>query len=298
MLLLKAGNFNVVRSCQHVEFPEVLECMDRVGMMSEQDQGGGYNGSIDMGIRREPHIHTGTVLARRLYNNPGVVLLTFGNEHDFPTEPILRAALAVDPQRIFKPISGRFSHSPKPWDLPDDLRANAIDDGHPYSGWYGTSCRKPGVFCRPGRRGGWSRSASSGPRPSTPTRRCATTTRRSSSRRRRRRDTLWAASQVQKHDVRQIVGLGRNPKNLAEYIEASQNYQEALAGRQGDRHAAFAAGDRRLFPFPFHRRRAGVLAEVDRQPRSSARRKPTTSWPSSISRSSRCRNSAARSPMR
>ena len=41
-------------------------------------------------------------------------------------------------------------------------------------------------------------------------------------------DTLWAASQVQKHDVKQIAGLGRNPKNLAEYIEASQNYQEAL----------------------------------------------------------------------
>jgi hypothetical protein len=41
-------------------------------------------------------------------------------------------------------------------------------------------------------------------------------------------DTLWAASQVQKHDVKQIAGLGRNPTNLAEYIEASQNYQEAL----------------------------------------------------------------------
>ena len=49
----------------------------------------------------------------------------------------MRAALAVDPQRIFKPISGRFSHSPKPWDLPAELWPNAIDDGHPYSGWYG-----------------------------------------------------------------------------------------------------------------------------------------------------------------
>ena len=28
--------------------------------------------------------------------------------------------------------------------------------------------------------------------------------------------------------MRQLVGLGRNPRNLAEYIEASQNYQEAL----------------------------------------------------------------------
>ena len=100
VLLLKAGNFNIVRSCQHVEFPEVRECYDRLGMMSEQDQGGGYRGSIDMGIRREPHIHTGTVLARQCYNNPAVVFLCFGNEHEFDAAPILRAALAVDPQRI------------------------------------------------------------------------------------------------------------------------------------------------------------------------------------------------------
>jgi hypothetical protein len=48
-LLLKAGDFNVVRSCQHVQFPEVHECLDRVGRVSEHDQGGGYRGSIDMG---------------------------------------------------------------------------------------------------------------------------------------------------------------------------------------------------------------------------------------------------------
>jgi len=41
-------------------------------------------------------------------------------------------------------------------------------------------------------------------------------------------DTLWASSQVQKHDPKQITGFGRTPRNLAEYIEASQNYQEAL----------------------------------------------------------------------
>ncbi len=41
-------------------------------------------------------------------------------------------------------------------------------------------------------------------------------------------DTLWAASQVQKHDTKQIAGLGRDPKTLAEYIEASQNYQETV----------------------------------------------------------------------
>ena len=41
-------------------------------------------------------------------------------------------------------------------------------------------------------------------------------------------DTLWACAQVNKHDTRQIVGLGRKPTHLVEYIEASQNYQEAL----------------------------------------------------------------------
>lgn len=228
LLLLKAANFNAVRCCQHVEFPEVREWMDRVGMMSEQDQGGGYRGSIDTGIRREQHIHTGTVLARETYNNPGVVLLTFGNEHEFPTEPIVRAGLAVDPQRVFKPISGRISHSHKAWDLPEELRANAIDDSHPYSGWYGSNVPQTwsNLQIYPPRRlitiGEYGAEALDAyetmrdhyppqykpPAPGT--------------------DTLWAACQVQKHDVKQIAGLGRNPTNLAEYIEASQNYQEAL----------------------------------------------------------------------
>jgi beta-mannosidase len=228
LLLLKAGNFNVVRSCQHVEFPEVREWMDRVGMMSEQDQGGGYNGSIDMGIRREQHIHTGTVLARTCYNNPGVVLLTFGNEHHFDTEPILRAALAEDPERIFKPISGRFSHSPAPLILPKEMWSNVIDDGHPYSGWYGKTAPQTWSFGETwtprrmvtlGEFGAEALDAYETMRDHYPPqfRPPAPET-----------DTLWAASQVQKHDVKQIAGLGRNPANLREYIEASQNYQEAV----------------------------------------------------------------------
>ncbi len=228
LLLLKAGNFNAVRSCQHVEFPEVREWMDRVGMMSEQDQGGGYNGSIDMGVRRAQHIHTGTVLARTCYNNPSVVLLTFGNEHHFETEPILRAALAEDPQRIFKPISGRFSHSSEPLVLPEAFWPNVIDDAHPYSGWYGKTAPqtwsfgetwKPRRMVTLGEFGAEALDAYETmrdhyppqfqpPAPET--------------------DTLWAASQVEKHDLKQIVGLGRNPTNLREYIEASQNYQEAV----------------------------------------------------------------------
>jgi beta-mannosidase len=228
LLLLKAGNFNIVRCCQHVEFPEVREWMDRVGMLSEQDQGGGYRGSIDMGVRRQQHIHTGAVLARTCYNNPGVVLLTFGNEHHFDTAPILRAALAVDPQRIFKPISGRFSHSREPLILPDEMWPNVIDDGHPYSGWYGKTAPQTWSFGETwtprrlvtlGEFGAEALDAYATmrdhyppqfqpPPPDT--------------------DTLWAASQVEKHDRRQIVGLGRNPVNLGQYIEASQNYQEAV----------------------------------------------------------------------
>jgi hypothetical protein len=228
LLLLKAGNFNCVRSCQYVQFPEVREWLDRLGIMSEQDQGGGYRGHVPTGSRSEQLIHTGSVLARETYNNPGVVLLSFGNELHYPTEPILRAALGVDPQRVFKPISGRLSHSTIPWDLPDDLRAHAIDDGHPYDGWYGNVVAQTWYNLRvyPPRRlvtlGEYGAEGLDAyetmrdhyppqfqpPAPDT--------------------DTLWASSQVEKHDVKQIAGLGRNPTNLVEYIEASQNYQESL----------------------------------------------------------------------
>ncbi|MFV2070054.1 MAG: glycoside hydrolase family 2 protein, partial [Pirellulales bacterium] len=223
VLMLKAGNFNAVRVCQHVQMPEVRELLDRLGMLSEQDQGGGYNGSLPDGIRRQQHIHTGRVLARVTYNNPAVVLLAFGNEHEFGAAPVVRAVLAVDPQRIVKPISGRFTHSAKPWDLPEELRANAIDDGHPYSGWYGKVLPQTWRYGSPleHNTGGGGRMVTLGefgaeamdayetmktyppqfapPPPDT--------------------DTLWACSQVQKHDVKQLIGLGRNPTNLTEYIE-------------------------------------------------------------------------------
>ncbi|NOX56256.1 MAG: hypothetical protein GXP27_17790, partial [Planctomycetes bacterium] len=138
--------------------------------------------------------------------------------------------LSVDPQRIMKPISGRFSHSRKPWALPKDLWPNVIDDGHPYAGWYGKIIPQTWGYPSPisGSRG--DRMVTLGefgaeamdsyetmktyppqfaPPPSDA-------------------DTLWACSQVKKHDIKQLIGLGRDPKNLAEYIEASQNYQEAL----------------------------------------------------------------------
>jgi hypothetical protein len=231
VLLLRAGHFNAVRVCQHVQMPEVREMLDRLGMMSEQDQGGGYHGKLPYGIRREQHIHTGAVLTRVTYNNPGVILLCFGNEHEFDAAPIVRAGLKVDPQRIYKPISGRFTHSGKPWSLPEELRANAIDDGHPYNGWYGKVLPQTWNYPSPLARCQSTRMVTLGefgaeamdayatmrdhyppqfapPPPDT--------------------DTLWACSQVQKHDSKQLIGFGRQPTCLAEYIEASQNYQEAL----------------------------------------------------------------------
>jgi hypothetical protein len=225
LLLLKAANFNCTRVNQHVDFPEVRELMDRLGIMSEQDQGG--KSSRD-GLLRKQHIHTGTVLARQTYNNPGVVLLSFANECDFSTEPIVRAALAVDPQRIIKPISGRYSSGWTPWDVPEDLRTNAIDDGHLYPGWYDKILPQtwnnlkifaPRRLVTLGEYGGEALDAYETMRDHYPPhiKPPAPDT-----------DTLWAASQVRKNDVKQIVGLGRKPQNLAEYIEASQNYQEAL----------------------------------------------------------------------
>jgi hypothetical protein len=211
LLLLKAANFNITRVNQHVDFPEVREMMDRLGIMSEQDQGGNPPRE---GLRREQHIHTGTVLARETYNNPGVVLLSFANECDFKTDPILRAALAVDPQRIFKPISGRYSSGWTPWSVSEDLRTNAVDDGHLYPGWYSKifpqtwnnlKIFSPRRLVTLGEFGGEALDAyetmsehyPSNIKPPAPG-----------------TDTLWAAAQVKKHDVKQTVGLGRDPKNL------------------------------------------------------------------------------------
>jgi hypothetical protein len=202
--------------------------MDRLGILSEQDQGGGYRGSLENGIRRQQHIHTGSVLARETYNNPGVILLSFGNEHNFDTEPILRAVLAVDPQRILVPISGGVSHGKKPLNLPSDLRGNVIDDAHPYLGWYGhvvpqtwrnTHIFSPRRMITLGEYGAEALDAYETMRDHYPPHIKPPSA---------AADTLWAASQVHKHGLTQIVGLGRNPRNLAEYIEASQNYQESL----------------------------------------------------------------------
>jgi predicted dehydrogenase len=150
-----------------------------------------------------------------------VVLLSFGNESKFDVEPVLRAALAVDPQRVFIPISGGELKT-----MPADLRSKVIDDSHPYHGWYDQISPQTWTQCKLVKSPRMVTISEFGaealdsyetmlryppqlrPPPADA-------------------DTLWAASQVEKHDVRQITGLGRNPTNLLEYIEASQNFQEA-----------------------------------------------------------------------
>ena len=43
LLLAKAANCNALRAGEHVLFAEVRELLDRLGIMSEQDQGAGHN---------------------------------------------------------------------------------------------------------------------------------------------------------------------------------------------------------------------------------------------------------------
>lgn len=236
ILMLKAANFNAIRVCQHINFPEVRELMDRMGILSEQDQGEGYpdlNAVLTPQIRQQL-IHTGTVLARETYNNPGVILLTFVNECHFDTTDVVKAVLAVDPERIVKPISGRLNNGGQGKELLTDqsLWANCIDDTHRYEGWYGAKSPQTwylNYIHNYGKRlitiGEYGAEAMDSyetmkeyPKhlrpPSAQT------------------DTLWASSQIIKTDARQIQGFGRKPKNLAEYIEASQNWQEQSVADQ------------------------------------------------------------------
>jgi beta-mannosidase len=232
ILLLKAGYFNSFRSCQHVQMPEVREMLDRLGIMSQQDQGAGssYEPKLPVGIREPHYLKASKALTRITYNNPGVILLSLGNEGDWPTDHVVREGLKVDSQRIYVPISGRATHSRKPWGLPEPLRKNAIDDGHPYSGWYGKIIPQTWNYSKERYKGDGDRMVTMGEfgaealdayetmktyppqfAPPPPN-----------------EDTLWAACQVEKHDVRQLIGFGKKPSYLDEYIEASQNYQEAL----------------------------------------------------------------------
>ncbi len=230
LLLLKAADFNAVRSCQHLQFPEVRELLDRLGIFSQQDVGSRYPG---LGEQVRPGLLAASAaVARQCYNNPGVALLSFANETHFDPSDMLRAALAVDPDRLFKPISGhphggtvRPNKGQSGYTLPGALWARVIDDVHPYWGWYGYQGALP-LLCQvldPDRMvtvGEYGSEAldsymtmahyppSWGPRPALAA------------------DTLWGQVQVTKDGAKQVAGFrGRRPANLGAYIAASQNYQ-------------------------------------------------------------------------
>ncbi|MFA6425054.1 MAG: discoidin domain-containing protein [Phycisphaerae bacterium] len=219
ILMLKAANFNAVRTCQHVSFPEVRELFDRMGIMSEQDQGSGF----ELGHDVAPTLaKVGTVLARTCYNNPGVVLLSFANETTIDATAAVENAMAVDPNLILVPVSGgtfQMNNS--------QYRDNVVIDRHPYEAWYGgihllwnsARTQQPGRLWTMGEYGAEALDAYKtmrdhypkqwGPPPKLT------------------EDKLWGSRQVGTgSDLKQQFGArGKTPANLGQYIEASQNYQ-------------------------------------------------------------------------
>jgi len=158
LLMLKAAGYNTVRSCQHIQFPEVRELEDRLGIMSQQDVGGAYpkhGAQVMAGLEA-----AAAALARVTYNNPGVVLHSYSNETGFEPDKLVGLTLAQDPDRVIVPISGH------PWQVVGDPAegctgyksltleqwANVIDDVHSYQGWYGSPGQKVGLCPSIGQR--------------------------------------------------------------------------------------------------------------------------------------------------
>ncbi len=246
LLMVKAGQFNAVRACEHVQFAEVRELQDRLGILSEQDlvgagvgyvppeSGGAGNGAVPLATLGELAVR----LARACYNHPGVVLLTTGGiETGFDPVDIVTAVLDADPERIVKPISGNMrdwgsAYECPPPDYPSLSRQqwdNVVNDFHCYNGWYrrGLPLSRLSEPCPPGRMltvGEFGAEALDGyatmqryppllqPPPATA-------------------DRLWGHAQVKRGDPRLTIGLrGRRPHGLRDYIDASQTYQaDALA---------------------------------------------------------------------
>jgi hypothetical protein len=163
-----------------------------------------------------------------------VVLLSYGNECDFDVTPLMRASVAADPDRISVPISGQvWGRQLKPIDgrstnptLPSALWDHVVCSIHPYWGWYGRRGDLPGIAERDypltrmqcvGEYGSeamdhyvtmqrYPRHWDPVPTPAT--------------------DTLWGHVQVERNDVRQLVGArGVETKTLAGHIRASQTFQ-------------------------------------------------------------------------
>ena len=231
LLYLKAANFAGLRSCQHACFPEVLNLLDRLGVLSQQDQGCRGLLTPEVGPQLTD---AARALARETYNHPGVVLLSFANECSFDPTPQVAAALAADPDRVLNPICGQRSggdvspaagRSDFP-QLPPALWDKVITSLHPYLGWYGrvgtlwdlATHYSPDRMILIGEYGGEALDGYATMRDHYP--RSFGETPAADA------DALWGNVQVAKRDRRQLIGFrGRAPSNLGEYILASQNYQ-------------------------------------------------------------------------
>lgn len=235
VLMMKAANFNALRACEHVQFAEVRELLDRLGMLSEQDLVGAGSSPVPMATLAELSAR----LALTCYNNPGVVLLTTGgSETTFDPREVVTAVLAADPERIFLPISGHqdnwgtaYECPPGYPSLPQDAWKNVVDDFHCYSGWYVRGAPMWSLLQRypPARLvtvGEYGAEALDGyatmlkyPAPLQPPPVTA--------------NTLWGHSQITKGDPKLREGLhGPLPNTLGQYIEASQQYQADVLAEQ------------------------------------------------------------------
>jgi beta-galactosidase/beta-glucuronidase len=152
LLMVKAANFNFIRSCQHVQFKEVRELQDRLGIMSCQEKGSRYP---EFGKRTEPYLISAIEkLTKEVYNNPGVVMLSFANEMENFTDCSreIEAVLKIDKDRIINPVSG-IKHSGEyavapgtHYNISEDLYSKVIEDVHEYPGWY-KFLEQPWKFC-------------------------------------------------------------------------------------------------------------------------------------------------------
>jgi hypothetical protein len=250
VLMWKAADFNAVRSNEHVEFPEVRELLDRLGMMSEQDNGSQLSsGLAPMDVLAELFAR----LARECYNNPGVILLTTGFELHFDPTPLVKAVLAVDPERVVKPLSGNmvnWSYGLPPGypTMPPELWNNVLDDFHTYAGWYANASMgtlspvyPPGRLVTVGEFGAEALDSYAAmqhypaqlqPPPLTA-------------------DALWGSKQVKRGDPKLTEGgRGQRPDTLGQYIEASQAYQADVLAEQA---TGFRLSPRRIGGyFVFH----------------------------------------------
>ncbi len=256
MFKLKAANYNAIRSCQHVQFREVRELMDRLGIMSQQDQGGRHpyeRGEVDMKDMSEDNWkiieerilsqmnETSAILARECYNNPGVVFISNSNEAGKDRGPweinptnVVEAALAVDPDRIVKPICGHHAGAiaypvtgTSGYDISNELWKNVMDDVHTYQGWYIWQNRPDKwtvVFPEDermvtvGEFGGEALDSYETMQNNYPVHWDPTPARDI--------DTIWGDVQTQAKDIKQIIGLrGKTPGSLEEVIQASQTVQ-------------------------------------------------------------------------